>query len=413
MNNDHQLCCFLKLTRLMKREAQKKIAYSTGIDISLISRFEKGKRVPTDKQTQKLLAFYGTDPENFFREDENVENILNDLFEAIYYVKDYDLREQIILSLANQIDKTHYFPYYCLLCFCHYASKGKIKEASRYFWPLNKTIELYPYDQKVLFYSFCSIYYYTLKRIDKRELIFESVNQENITDVRIQALFHYYQIYISPNHSDMFEILTHYTECRSQLEKDHNHRRLMMLNIVIANAYSALNRIKESIEKDLETLTMLKEDDEPSWKYTIQHNLACSYLQLQDYEKVIAYLDKCRPYYDNRLTYFMYGFCYYKLGNQSLAEMYVRKALDTPMSVPYYDLLVEWLELMIAQPYQKKCIRVLEKIYTQYNDELNLETSQNILALMVDYYEHTQNAILAEQYKKMIQLDHLIVPIRK
>ena len=211
----------------------------------------------------------------------------------------------------------------------------------------------------------------------------------------------------------MFEILTHYTECRSQLEKDHNHRRLMMLNIVIANAYSALNRIKESIEKDLETLTMLKEDDEPSWKYTIQHNLACSYLQLQDYEKVIAYLDKCRPYYDNRLTYFMYGFCYYKLGNQSLAEMYVRKALDTSMSVPYYDLLVEWLELMIAHPYQKKCIRVLEKIYTQYNDELNLETSQNILALMVDYYEHTQNAILAEQYKKMIQLDHLIVPIRK
>ena len=60
---------------------------------------------------------------------------------------------------------------------------------------------------------------------------------------------------------------------------------MMMLNIVIANAYSALNRIKESIEKDLETLTMLKEDDEPSWKYTIQHNLACSYLQLQDYEK--------------------------------------------------------------------------------------------------------------------------------
>lgn len=74
----------------MKREAQKKIAYSTGIDISLISRFEKGKRVPTDKQTQKLLAFYGTDTETFFREDENVENILNNLFEAIYYVKDYD-----------------------------------------------------------------------------------------------------------------------------------------------------------------------------------------------------------------------------------------------------------------------------------------------------------------------------------
>ena len=103
MNNDHQLCCFLKLTRLMKREAQKKIAYSTGIDISLISRFEKGKRVPTDKQTQKLLAFYGTDTETFFREDENVENILNNLFEAIYYVKDYD-REQIVLrSLIRSI----------------------------------------------------------------------------------------------------------------------------------------------------------------------------------------------------------------------------------------------------------------------------------------------------------------------
>ena len=147
MNNDHQLCCFLKLTRLMKREAQKKIAYSTGIDISLISRFEKGKRVPTDKQTQKLLAFYSTDPETFFREDENVENILNDLFEAIYYVKDFNSREQIVLSIANQIDKTHYYPYYCLLCFCHYASKGKIKEASRYFLSLTKTIDMFTHDQ--------------------------------------------------------------------------------------------------------------------------------------------------------------------------------------------------------------------------------------------------------------------------
>ena len=413
MNNDHQLCCFLKLTRLMKREAQKKIAYSTGIDISLISRFEKGKRVPTDKQTQKLLAFYSTDPETFFREDENIENILNNLFEAIYYAKDYDLREQIVLSIANQIDKTHYYPYYCLLCFCHYASKEKIKEARRYFLSLTKTIDMFTHDLKALFYIFSMLYYVDLRHIKEFELSTNKIISSKIVNQRILALYHYSQIYISPNHSDMFEILTHYTECRSQLEKDHNHRRLMMLNIVIANAYSALNRIKESIEKDLETLTMLKEDDEPSWKYTIQHNLACSYLQLQDYEKVIAYLDKCRPYYDNRLTYFMYGFCYYKLGNQSLAEMYVRKALDTSMSVPYYDLLVEWLELMIANTKKKKCIRVLEKIYTQYNDELNLETSQNILALMVDYYEHTQNAILAEQYKKMIQLDHLIVPIRK
>ena len=413
MNNDHQLCCFLKLTRLMKREAQKKIAYSTGIDISLISRFEKGKRVPTDKQTQKLLAFYGTDPETFFREDENVENILNDLFEAIYYVKDFNSREQIVLSIANQIDKTHYYPYYCLLCFCHYASKGKIKEASRYFLSLTKTIDLFTNDQKALFYIFSMLYYVDLRHIKEFELSTNKIISSKIVNQKILALYHYSQIYISPNHSDMFEILMHYTECRSQLEKDHNHRRLMMLNIVIANAYSALNRIKESIEKDLETLTMLKEDDEPSWKYTIQHNLACSYLQLQDYEKVIVYLDKCMPYYDNRLTYFMYGFCYYKLGDQSLAEMYVRKAMDTPMSVPYYDLLVEWLGLMITHPYQKKCIRVLEKIYTQYNDELNLESSQNILALMVDYYEHTQNTILAEQYKKMIQLDHLIVPIQK
>ena len=413
MNNDHQLCCFLKLTRLMKREAQKKIAYSTGIDISLISRFEKGKRVPTDKQTQKLLAFYGTDPETFFREDENVENILNDLFEAIYYVKDFNSREQIVLSIANQIDKTHYYPYYCLLCFCHYASKGKIKEASRYFLSLTKTIDLFTNDQKALFYIFSMLYYVDLRHIKEFELSTNKIIPSKIVNQKILALYHYSQIYISPNHSDMFEILMHYTECRSQLEKDHNHRRLMMLNIVIANAYSALNRIKESIEKDLETLTMLKEDDEPSWKYTIQHNLACSYLQLQDYEKVIVYLDKCMPYYDNRLTYFMYGFCYYKLGDQSLAEMYVRKAMDTPMSVPYYDLLVEWLGLMITHPYQKKCIRVLEKIYTQYNDELNLESSQNILALMVDYYEHTQNTILAEQYKKMIQLDHLIVPIQK
>ena len=413
MNNDHQLCCFLKLTRLMKREAQKKIAYSTGIDISLISRFEKGKRVPTDKQTQKLLAFYSTDPETFFREDENVENILNDLFEAIYYVKDYDYREQIVLSIANQIDKTHYYPYYCLLCFCHYASKEKIKEASRYFLSLTKTIDLFTNDQKALFYIFSMLYYVDLRHIKEFELSTNKIISSKIVNQKILALYHYSQIYISPNHSDMFEILMHYTECRSQLEKDHNHRRLMMLNIVIANAYSALNRIKESIEKDLETLTMLKEDDEPSWKYTIQHNLACSYLQLQDYEKVIVYLDKCMPDYDNRLTYFMYGFCYYKLGNQSLAEMYVRKALDTSMSVPYYDLLVEWLGLMITHPYQKKCIQVLEKIYTQYHDELNLESSQNILALMVDYYEHTQNTILAEQYKKMIQLDHLIVPIQK
>lgn len=413
MNNDHQLCCFLKLTRLMKREAQKKIAYSTGIDISLISRFEKGKRVPTDKQTQKLLAFYSTDPETFFREDENVENILNDLFEAIYYVKDFNSREQIVLSIANQIDKTHYYPYYCLLCFCHYASKGKIKEASRYFLSLTKTIDMFTHDLKALFYIFSMLYYVDLRHIKEFELSTNKIISSKIVNQKILALYHYSQIYISPNHSDMFEILMHYTECRSQLEKDHNHRRLMMLNIVIANAYSALNRIKESIEKDLETLTMLKEDDEPSWKYTIQHNLACSYLQLQDYEKVIVYLDKCRPYYDNRLTYFMYGFCYYKLGNQSLAKMYVRKAMDTPMSVPYYDLLVEWLGLMITHPYQKKCIQVLEKIYTQYHDELNLESSQNILALMVDYYEHTQNAILAEQYKKMIQLDHLIVPIQK
>lgn len=413
MNNDHQLCCFLKLTRLMKREAQKKIAYSTGIDISLISRFEKGKRVPTDKQTQKLLAFYSTDPETFFREDENVENILNDLFEAIYYVKDYDYREQIVLSIANQIDKTHYYPYYCLLCFCHYASKEKIKEASRYFLSLTKTIDMFTHDLKALFYIFSMLYYVDLRHIKEFELSTNKIIPSKIVNQRILALYHYSQIYISPNHSDMFEILMHYTECRSQFEKDHNHRRLMMLNIVIANAYSALNRIKESIEKDLETLTMLKEDDEPSWKYTIQHNLACSYLQLQDYEKVIVYLDKCMPYYDNRLTYFMYGFCYYKLGNQSLAKMYVRKAMDTPMSVPYYDLLVEWLGLMITHPYQKKCIQVLEKIYTQYHDELNLESSQNILALMVDYYEHTQNAILAEQYKKMIQLDHLIVPIQK
>ncbi len=413
MNNDHQLCCFLKLTRLMKREAQKKIAYSTGIDISLISRFEKGKRVPTDKQTQKLLAFYGTDPETFFREDENIENILNNLFEAIYYAKDYDLREQIVLSIANQIDKTHYYPYYCLLCFCHYASKEKIKEARRYFLSLTKTIDLFTNDQKALFYIFSMLYYVDLRHIKEFELSTNKIIPSKIVNERILALYHYSQIYISPNHSDMFEILMHYAECRSQLEKDHNHRRLMMLNIVIANAYSALNRIKESIEKDLETLTMLKEDDEPSWKYTIQHNLACSYLQLQDYEKVIVYLDKCMPYYDNRLTYFMYGFCYYQLGDQSLAEMYVRKAMDTPMSVPYYDLLVEWLGLMITDPYQKKCIQVLEKIYTQYHDELNLESSQNILALMVDYYEHTQNAILAEQYKKMIQLDHLIVPIQK
>ena len=225
MNNDHQLCCFLKLTRLMKREAQKKIAYSTGIDISLISRFEKGKRVPTDKQTQKLLAFYGTDPETFFREDENIENILNNLFEAIYYAKDYDLREQIVLSIANQIDKTHYYPYYCLLCFCHYASKEKIKEARRYFLSLTKTIDLFTNDQKALFYIFSMLYYVDLRHIKEFELSTNKIIPSKIVNERILALYHYSQIYISPNHSDMFEILMHYAECRSQLEKDHNHRR--------------------------------------------------------------------------------------------------------------------------------------------------------------------------------------------
>lgn len=413
MGNPQNLALFLRFIRYLQKESQKNIAQSTNINVSLISRFEQGKRIPTDKQTQKLLAFYGTDTETFFREDKNVENILNNLFGAIYYVKDYDYREQIVLSIANQINKTHYYPYYCLLCFCHYASKEKIKEASRYFLSLTKTIDLFTNDQKALFYIFSMLYYVDLRHIKEFELSTNKIIPSKIVNQKIRALYHYSQIYISPNHNDMFDILLHYTECRSQLEKDHNHRRLMMLNIVIANAYSALNRIKESIEKDLETLTMLKEDDEPSWKYTIQHNLACSYLQLQDYKKVIAYLDECKPYYDNRLTYFMYGFCYYQLGNQSLAEMYVRKAMDTPMSVPYYDLLVEWLGLMITQPYQKKCIQVLEKIYAQYNDELNLESSQNILALMIDYYEHTQNAILVEQYKKMIQLDHLIVPIQK
>lgn len=414
MINHDSLLCYIKLMRLINNEVQIGIAQATGFDVSLISRFEQGRKTPNDKQANTLLSYYKTDINTFSTKDSHVEELLDQFFLSLYEVDYFDNRELIRCQLHGQLTKNQYFPYYFLLCFCHYVLHGDTNTASQYFNVLKKTIDLFPYDHKVLFFSFCPLYYKDLKQMAEYKEPKINVDLKKISCERTLALYHYSHIIVAPDCIDLFEILEHYYSCRQLLERHQNQARLIMLNIMLANIYSSFNQLEKSIQTDIETLALLKDvDKKRSWRYTVHNNLAFSYLQLQNYLQVINHLDACLPYYKNRLIYFMYGFSHYQLGQKELATLDIQNAWATPPTIPYYDLLVEWLDAMLHKPYQEKCIRLLNKVYTKHNQELDYESSQNILALMVDYYEHIHDFVLAREYKKMIKLDHLIVPIQR
>ena len=133
-NNSNTLSSFLKLSRIARNIPQTNISINTNIDVSLISRFESGKRIPNESQRAKLLSFYDTDNALFFREDPIISKRLSDLFTAIYEAQTFEVRERIIEAISKDtIKKTHYYPYLYLFTFVTMPPAGGTNDDERFF----------------------------------------------------------------------------------------------------------------------------------------------------------------------------------------------------------------------------------------------------------------------------------------
>lgn len=412
-NNSNTLSSFLKLSRIARNIPQTNISINTNIDVSLISRFESGKRIPNESQRAKLLSFYDTDNALFFREDPIISKRLSDLFTAIYEAQTFEVRERIIEAIPKDtIKKTHYYLYLYLFTFCHYVNAGKTKEASSYYETLRRTINSYEQDSQALFYMFSSLYHSRINRIDLRENDMLMTDNCRVQDERILALSHYFHIFMTPNHHDMNTIFKHYSLCRSLLEKHQNSYRLVMLNMLLANLYSNCDLVKESIQTDLETLRLLEQSAQKNvWLRTLHFNLSWSYMRIHDYQSAFDHAYACKDDYHNRTIYFMLAFCCYQLNNHHDSKKYILAARKAQPSAQFYDYLLEWLEAMLEKPYQKKCIEALLRIEKKLQYELDFESTQTIFALIVDYYHHHHELKKMNQYLNQMELKNVIVSI--
>lgn len=51
----------LRTLRLERKETLHKVAMGTNIDMTLLSKFERGERLPNSEQVQRLAAHFGAD----------------------------------------------------------------------------------------------------------------------------------------------------------------------------------------------------------------------------------------------------------------------------------------------------------------------------------------------------------------
>lgn len=74
----------------------RKVAAAVDIDQSLISKFEKGERIPTKEQTIKLSKFYGIPQKDF------IIDIVSE--KVVQTIQEYDFADKILKVAEEKIE---------------------------------------------------------------------------------------------------------------------------------------------------------------------------------------------------------------------------------------------------------------------------------------------------------------------
>jgi len=85
----------IREVRLRKRIVLREVAFATGIDQTIINKFEMGERKPSREQIEKLADFYGLDKDELIIAWKS-DLVYNDL-------KDERLASQILKAVEQKI----------------------------------------------------------------------------------------------------------------------------------------------------------------------------------------------------------------------------------------------------------------------------------------------------------------------
>lgn len=390
---------FFKRKRVESNYTLRELSRLLHLDNGYLSKLENNRLLPTQRNIDIMLHFYGIKKYQFDTlhfSSEYIDTVMNKL----YYM---DFTDNDLKILHNYIEKsknTVYVGHLYLLLWCYKALY--VIWDTKFKMDLKILSELYTSlsEKEQMFFIICKLFYHIRSREHDQSnnciKILDKMNLDSLFgfNLYVRVCYNFY-------FNNQLDLPLSIKSCKTKLLKDKNTRRynavLMyeaMFNKKVGN-FSTAFQLYDNLQN-----SYLKLRDYTNYAI-IHHNLGSLLTSQKKYVEAIQHYEiAIKSCYEND-TFFELAWCYYCNKQYDKCSKTIQSAYTVTTKYDVYTLLLDWLMITLSNPCSKRSIDLLLKIKKEYFDSIGSDTKNFVLIALANSYNRigefqTANLFLKE-----------------
>ena len=380
---ERHIYLYFKLRRKEKNLTLSKLAKELYVSISKLSDFENGKLANNEELLIQLLAYYGVDRKEFFKDILIDGKTMKEIFYILLYrffLLDGDSIRKLddLIQLNNQLrnNKDYVYIYYFKAIYDLIHKKYNTENVRI----INEYCTYFDEDE-INYFSLLKLNDPVMSYQDKiNELVKMNIENDLINRMRLLQL-----IYIYNNaglYKDAFELILKEKEY-SDLNK--LYKRTAYLCLEEAKVLSLEEKYNESNFVHISNLSYCELNQIYDLKSIIFENIGINYFFQNDYIKAITFLDYAEIEKNNYIDYsihnFIKAYSYFNIENKKISKLIIKSEKKDKDS----NLLM-WLESILNKNNSVKSKKILLDMLDSYDYNSIIE-NKIVKQILMSVYE--------------------------
>lgn len=380
---ERHIYLYFKLRRKENNLTLSKLAKELYVSISKLSDFENGKLANNEELLIQLLAYYGVDRKEFFKDILIDGKTMKEIFYILLYrffLLDGDSIRKLddLIQLNNQLrnNKDYVYIYYFKAIYDLIHKKYNTENVRI----INEYCTYFDEDE-INYFSLLKLNDPVMSYQDKiNELVKMNIENDLINRMRLLQL-----IYIYNNaglYKDAFELILKEKEY-SDLNK--LYKRTAYLCLEEAKVLSLEEKYNESNFVHISNLSYCELNQIYDLKSIIFENIGINYFFQNDYIKAITFLDYAEIEKNNYIDYsihnFIKAYSYFNIENKKISKLIIKSEKKDKDS----NLLM-WLESILNKNNSVKSKKILLDMLDSYDYNSIIE-NKIVKQILMSVYE--------------------------
>lgn len=387
MNNQ---VLYYKTKLIEKIKTQRDLANYLMYDESYISKyFNESIEIPSNYMSRINEYFNIKELKPF---DDNIKITIEHLIDDVVQLnknKEYDIKLQ---------EDALTYPYQILALYLYKHLKNEFDHQFDILENLlNKIINHFEIKHQQVFYVISGYSLMKEQKYQKAERIINRGISLSKSNDEIKGVLLYYLVQIHSWLGKYSKVLTEIPIAQCIFENYNIHIRQVKILVSLANTYSKMGCLDQSIEINKDILKKVNDKDNLlGVNIIVLYNIAYQYGKKKEYQKALNYYLKAYEIQPDDDMCFEIAWCYYQLHDAKKALIYLEYSNQVLSFGKIAHEKCRWLKEHIKHPYNRECLFSLKRILKKYNDELGIDNKMFVYIQLIEYYQ------VKEDYKKAL-----------